>query len=61
MYALIFEVDRGVIGDTPVRVVIPDEVKHQITEHFRRNLGRTVPDPAMFHLPPGVTLRIEKL
>lgn len=64
-YLIIFEVDKSAVpqlaGDAPVRFTIPEDVKRDITEHFR-NVQNNIPvDPKIFHLPPGVSVRIEKL
>lgn len=62
---LIFEVDKSYIkdavGNTPVKVSIPEETKREIEDHFRRSLSSSTFKPGIFHLPPGVTLRIERL
>lgn len=63
--ALVFEVDAASIptyvGDQPVKVEIDPNTKREIEEHFRRNLAAKTFEPAIFHLPPGVKLKIEKL
>lgn len=63
--ALIFEVDKTAIptlyGDQPIKVEIDPNTKRDIEEHFRRNLAAKTFEPAIFHLPPGVTMRVEKL
>lgn len=63
--ALVFSVDANAIptiyGDQPVKVEIDQNTKRDIEEHFRRNLAASTFEPAIFHLPPGVQLKIEKL
>lgn len=63
--ALIFEVDVTAIptlyGDQPIKVEIDPNTKRDIEEHFRRNLAAKTFEPAIFHLPPGVKLRVERL
>lgn len=63
--ALIFEVDSPAIptlhGDQPIKVEIDKNTKRDIEEHFRRNLAAKTFEPAIFHLPPGVKMRVEKL
>lgn len=63
--ALIFEVDAAAIptiyGDQPVKVEIDPNTKRDIEEHFRRNLSANTFEPAIFHLPPGVKMRVEKI
>jgi PBSX family phage portal protein len=63
--ALIFEVDATAIptlyGDQPIKVEIDPNTKRDIEEHFRRNLSAKTFEPAIFHLPPGVKMRVEKL
>lgn len=63
--ALIFEVDTTAIptlyGDQPVKVEIDPNTKRDIEEHFRRKLAAKTFEPAIFHLPPGVRMRVEKL
>jgi len=63
--ALIFEVDATAIptlyGDQPIKVEIDPNTKRDIEEHFRRNLAAKTFEPAIFHLPPGVKMRVEKL
>lgn len=65
---LIFEVDKsmasgrgGAPGAQGPRVSIPEATKAAIENHFRRNLTSAAFTPGIFHLPPGVTLRIERL
>ena len=62
---LIFEVDKDAIpqvtGNQPVKVTIPEEVKREIEDHFRRTLSSNTFKPGIFHLPPGVSLKIERL
>lgn len=63
--ALVFEVDTAAIptlyGDQPIKVEIDPNTKRDIEEHFRRNLAAKTFEPAIFHLPPGVKMRVEKL
>lgn len=63
--ALVFSVDAAAIptiyGDQPVKVEIDPNTKRDIEDHFRRNLATQTFEPAIFHLPPGVKLEIEKL
>jgi PBSX family phage portal protein len=63
--ALIFEVDKAafptIAGDQPVKINIPENVKRQILEHFRKNLSSPTFEPALFYLPAGVTVRVERL
>lgn len=62
---LIFEVDKSYIqnavGSQPTKVTLPSEIKREIEDHFRRTLSSSSFKPGIFHLPPGVTLRIERL
>lgn len=61
---LVFEVDKGTgrgAGNQAPKVSIPKHVKKGIEDHFRRNLTTGVFKPGIFHLPPGVKLKIEKL
>ncbi len=62
---LIFEVDKAYIqnavGSQPSKVTLPAEIKREIEDHFRRTLSSSSFKPGIFHLPPGVTLRIERL
>ncbi len=62
---LIFEVDKTAlpqnVGNQPVKVEIPREVKKEIEDHFRRTLSSNTFKPGIFHLPPGVKLKIERL
>lgn len=64
-FLLIFEVDHAntpqSMGKGPIRVTIPESTKREIEDHFRRNLSAPTFEPGIFHLPPGVKLRIEKL
>jgi len=63
--ALVFTVDAAAIptlyGDQPIKVEIDPNTKRDIEEHFRRNLSAKTFEPAIFHLPPGVALKVEKL
>jgi len=63
--ALIFEVDATAIptlyGDQPIKVELDPNTKRDIEEHFRRNLAAKTFEPALFYLPPGVKLTVEKL
>ena len=63
--ALIFEIDAAAIptlyGEQPIKVEIDPNTKRDIEEHFRRNLSAKTFEPAIFHLPPGVKLTVEKL
>lgn len=63
--ALVFSVDAAAIptiyGDQPVKVEIDPNTKRDIEDHFRRNLASQTFEPAIFHLPPGVQLKVEKL
>ena len=63
--ALVFSVDAAAIptiyGDQPVKIEIDPNTKRDIEEHFRRTLATQTFEPAIFHLPPGVNLKIEKL
>lgn len=62
---LIFEVDKAAIpqqvGSQPIKVSIPEGVKKEIEDHFRRTLSSNTFKPGIFHLPPGVKLKIERL
>ncbi|GAG49419.1 unnamed protein product, partial [marine sediment metagenome] len=62
---LVFEVDAAAIptlyGDQPIKVEIDPKTKRDVEEHFRRNLSAATFEPAIFHLPPGVKMRVEKL
>ena len=63
--ALVFSVDAAAIptiyGDQPVKIEIDPNTKRDIEEHFRRTLATQTFEPAIFHLPPGVNLKVEKL
>lgn len=63
--ALVFEVDAStmptIAGNQPIKVSIPESVKRQMIEHFRRNLSANYFEPGMFFLPNGVKLKIERL
>lgn len=63
--ALVFEVDTSafpqIAGDQPVKINIPENVKRQILEHFRKNLSAATFEPALFYLPAGVKLKVERL
>ena len=63
--ALVFEWKEGaqpqLIGNQPVRVNLPESIKRGIIEHFRRSLSSQYFEPGLFFLPPGVSLKIERL
>lgn len=61
-FVIVFETNMDAVpGDLPVRVEIPEATKRQITEHFEKVAAGETYTPAIFHLPPGVTMRIERL
>lgn len=63
----IFEVDKQLAGGragaphTTPKVSISETMKKNIENHFRRTLTGSTLTPGIFHLPPGVTLRVERL
>lgn len=62
---LIFEIDYNSlpswVGDAPVKVEIPDELRYQVFEHFRRSLSSQNFEPGLFYLPMGIKLRVERI
>lgn len=61
---LVFEVDKQAAGRLPgqqPKVSIPQNTKRDIENHFRKNLTTSSYKPGIFHMPPGVKLKIERL
>lgn len=62
---LVFSFDpsllKSAIGNQAVKMTMPPKIKQELTDHFRRTLTSNTLTPGIFHLPAGVTMKVERL